>query len=160
LAFDDTAAAASNTVAHHWLLTRWLTHLAARWLAVAEVLLMGVLAVTGRHGAAVRMLVAVSSIWITAEALGLAWPRQRPFARLTTIQPLLAHTAARSFPSRHIASALAMASIGGRAHPRLGRLMAGLGWALGLSRVGAGLHYPSDVLAGALLGALVGRLLR
>jgi membrane-associated phospholipid phosphatase len=38
--------------------------------------------------------------------------------------------------------------------------MSGVAWALGLSRVAAGLHYPIDVLGGALLGGVVGRLLR
>ena len=37
--------------------------------------------------------------------------------------------------------------------------MAGLAWLLGLSRVAAGLHYPSDVLAGAVLGTVIGRVL-
>jgi undecaprenyl-diphosphatase len=53
-----------------------------------------------------------------------------------------------------------MAAIGGRAHPLLGSAMAGVAALLGLSRIAVGLHYPSDVVAGALLGSLVGRLLR
>ena len=72
----------------------------------------------------------------------------------------MAHSAGRSFPSRHVASGLAMAWVAGRAHRRLGLAMAGVAWLLGLSRVAAGLHYPSDVLSGALLGSVVGRLLR
>jgi membrane-associated phospholipid phosphatase len=39
-------------------------------------------------------------------------------------------------------------------------LMAVLAAALGVARVRAGLHYPSDVLAGAVLGSIIGRLLR
>jgi undecaprenyl-diphosphatase len=53
-----------------------------------------------------------------------------------------------------------MASIGGRTHPVLGLTMSVVAWLLGLSRVATGLHYPSDVLAGALLGGVIGRLLR
>ena len=49
-----------------------------------------------------------------------------------------------------------MAVIGGRAHPRLGLAMAAVAWVLGLSRMAAGLHYPSDVLAGAMVGSAVG----
>ena len=53
-----------------------------------------------------------------------------------------------------------MAAIGRRAHPHLGLAMTSVAWLLGLSRVATGLHYPSDVLAGALLGSIIGRLLR
>jgi membrane-associated phospholipid phosphatase len=41
--------------------------------------------------------------------------------------------------------------------PLAGRLMALIAVGLGLGRIRAGLHYPSDVLAGVALGALVGR---
>jgi membrane-associated phospholipid phosphatase len=37
--------------------------------------------------------------------------------------------------------------------------MAIVAWLLGVSRIAAGLHYPSDVLAGAALGGAIGRLL-
>lgn len=130
----------------------------ARWLSYVEGGLMLVLALTGRHRSAIRMLVAVGAVYVASEALGVAWPRQRPLAgRATGVQPLLEHAPERSFPSRHVASALAMAAIGGTEHPKLGLLMSGVGWTLGLSRVAAGLHYPSDVLGGALLGVIVGR---
>jgi undecaprenyl-diphosphatase len=70
------------------------------------------------------------------------------------------HGPQRSFPSRHVASALAMASIGGRSNRRIGAAMTCLAWLLAISRVAAGLHFPSDILAGAVLGKVVGRLLR
>jgi undecaprenyl-diphosphatase len=53
-----------------------------------------------------------------------------------------------------------MAAIGGAAHPRLGTAMAFVAWLLGLSRVAAGLHYPSDVLVGAALGQAIGQFVR
>jgi membrane-associated phospholipid phosphatase len=79
---------------------------------------------------------------------------------LSDVSRLARHDAGRSFPSRHVASGLAMASIGGREHRRLGLLMTTVAWLLGLSRVAAGLHYPSDVLAGGVLGWLTGRYAR
>jgi membrane-associated phospholipid phosphatase len=53
-----------------------------------------------------------------------------------------------------------MAAIGGRAHPRIGLLMTAVAWLLGWTRVAAGLHYPSDVLAGIVLGRCIGALLQ
>ena len=130
----------------------------ATWLAGVEVALMLALALGGRRASAVRMLAAVGLVYLLSDASGAFWPRQRPFARCSAVEALAPHSAERSFPSRHLASALAMAAVGGRAHRRLGTAMATVGWLLGVSRVAAGLHYPSDLLGGALLGAAVGRL--
>ena len=120
-------------------------------LAAVEVALMLVLALGGRRRSAFEMLVYVGVVYAACEGLGRLWPRRRPFERLTGIRGLTRHAAGRSFPSRHVASGLVMAAIGGEEHPRLGALMAAVAWLLGLSRVAAGLHYPSDVLAGAAL---------
>jgi undecaprenyl-diphosphatase len=133
---------------------------AAGGLASAEVVLMLALAASGQRRTALRMLLAVASVYGAAELIGQRWRRERPFARMGDIQELVGHGAGRSFPSRHVASGLAMATVGQAAHPRLGQLMALLAWLLGLSRVAAGLHYPSDVLAGALLGMAIGRVWR
>ena len=151
----------------------WLNGLALRrpWLATAvgvlarrlaglEVCLMLLLALSGRGATAARMLAAVGSVYVASEGLGELWPRERPFARITLITPLTLHTAGRAFPSRHVASGLAMAAIVGRSHPGLGWCMAAIAWGLGLTRVAAGLHYPSDVLGGAALGLAIARLLR
>jgi membrane-associated phospholipid phosphatase len=58
-----------------------------------------------------------------------------------------------SFPSGHSASAFAFAHAVSHRLPILGlplRLLAG---AVAYSRVHAGVHYPGDVVAGAILGA-------
>jgi membrane-associated phospholipid phosphatase len=53
-----------------------------------------------------------------------------------------------------------MAVLGGREHHRLGLAMATVAWLLGAARMAAGLHYPSDVIGGAVLGEMVGYALR
>jgi undecaprenyl-diphosphatase len=141
-------------------LARKSTAFASERLAPVEVLLMLALAASGKRASAARMLVAVATVYVACEALGALWPRQRPFSRDSAITVLVPHDAERSFPSRHVASGLAMAAIGGRAHRRLGGGMTTVAWALGVSRVAAGLHYPSDVLGGALLGLVIGYALR
>jgi undecaprenyl-diphosphatase len=160
LAADDAGVAALNTAVRASRAMKTLTSRGATGLAGVEVLLMGSLALGGRRDSAARMLAAVGLVYLASEALGALWPRQRPFARLNRVQTLVSHTGERSFPSRHVASGLAMAAIGGGAQPRLGLAMAAVAWLLGMSRVAAGLHYPSDVLAGAVLGTALGRLLR
>ncbi|HYU18599.1 MAG TPA: phosphatase PAP2 family protein [Chloroflexota bacterium] len=53
-----------------------------------------------------------------------------------------------------------MATVAFPAAPRIAGLMAVLGAVLAVSRVHVGLHYPSDVIAGAVIGLLVGLLCR
>jgi membrane-associated phospholipid phosphatase len=133
---------------------------AAERLAAVEVSLMVLLALSGWRGSALRMLLAVGAIYAACETVGRVVPRQRPFERIPKVSSLAQHKLGRSFPSRHVASGLAMAAIGSRDHPRLGRLMTAVAWLLGVSRVAAGLHYPSDIVAGALLGEIIGRCIR
>jgi undecaprenyl-diphosphatase len=157
---DDAAVRALNRYLRRWpAAARWTGLLAAR-LATVEVGLMLLLAVGGGRRSALRMLAAVGMVYGASELLGGMWPRARPFERLTDVEALAQHSSGRSFPSRHVASGLAMAIIGGREHARLGLVMAAVAALLGVSRIGAGLHYPSDVGAGVVLGRLVGRLMK
>jgi undecaprenyl-diphosphatase len=159
-AADDATVHRVNAAVRASAMARTLAIGAATGLAGVEVLLMAGLALGGSKNAALKMVTGVALVYLVCDALGARWPRRRPFARLAQVEALVVHTAERSFPSRHVASGLAMAVIGGRAHPRLGRAMAIVAWLLGLSRMATGLHYPSDVLAGALVGIALGRLLR
>lgn len=160
LELDAAAARALNAHVRRSRQGQRLAGWAAGGLASAEVLLMLTLAAGGQRRSALRMLLAVASVFGVSELIGWRWRRDRPFARMGDVQELIGHGSGRSFPSRHVASGLAMAAVGQAAHPRLGQLMAALAWLLGMSRVAAGLHYPSDVLAGAVLGAVIGRFWR
>jgi len=61
----------------------------------------------------------------------------------------------RSFPSGHTAAAVAFASGVGRVLPAAGVPLHALSALVAYSRVHTGVHYPGDVLAGALLGAVI-----
>lgn len=80
--------------------------------------------------------------------------RPRPFVAHTQIHAFLAHAADGGFPSDHATAAFAIAVVlmlrfGWRAVPVLVAAIA-----LAASRVLVGVHYPGDVLAGALIGTL------
>jgi undecaprenyl-diphosphatase len=156
LSVDEHATRYLNATVRQSPAVRGVVAVLADRLAVLEVALMVLLGLAGRRSASLRMLTTVGAIYVALEVLGVLFPRQRPFARLEGVEPLVRHTPERSFPSRHVASGLAMAVIGGGAHPSLGRAMATVAGLLGATRVAAGLHYPSDVLAGAVLGLVGG----
>jgi membrane-associated phospholipid phosphatase len=82
---------------------------------------------------------------------------RRPRPVLEGLPPLGGAPSSLSFPSAHATSAFAVATAMTRVDP-LGALAFALAFALALGRPYLGMHYPSDVLAGALLGVLIGLL--
>ena len=88
-------------------------------------------------------------------------PRRRPAAaELPAYQTLPSPPTSSSFPSGHAASAAAFATAVGLESPRLGLALAPLAAAVGYSRVHVGVHWASDVAAGAALGVGVAALTR
>jgi membrane-associated phospholipid phosphatase len=83
---------------------------------------------------------------------------RRPRPELGPDLPPLAPTlSGRSYPSAHAATSFAAAGALGRALPS-SPLYAAAG-AMALTRPYLGVHYPSDVVAGAFLGAAIEKLL-
>ena len=66
--------------------------------------------------------------------------------------------ASTSFPSGHSATAFAFATGVGRVFPAPSIPLQGLAALVAYSRVHTGVHYPGDVLAGALAGTILARL--
>src|ERR671916_757527 len=79
--------------------------------------------------------------------------RARPL--IEDLPPLVPTISGLSTPSAHASTSFAAASSLGEALPRLPLWAAAL--VMTLSRPYMGVHYPSDSLAGAVLGALVAR---
>jgi undecaprenyl-diphosphatase len=82
--------------------------------------------------------------------------RQRPL--LDGHPPLARAPSKLSFPSGHATSGFAGAVALGRVAPELRPALLGLATAICLGRPYLGMHYPSDVFAGAALGATIGAL--
>jgi undecaprenyl-diphosphatase len=61
-----------------------------------------------------------------------------------------------SFPSGHAAGSFAFASFIMSMNPQAGVWLMAVASAIALSRVALGVHYPSDVVAGAILGSSFG----
>jgi undecaprenyl-diphosphatase len=81
--------------------------------------------------------------------------RPRPFvADPSRIHLLVKHAADPGFPSDHATAAFALATALLFHHRRAGAIALVAAALLAVSRVAIGVHYPTDVLAGALLGTL------
>lgn len=78
----------------------------------------------------------------------------RPFAA-HKVNLLVNHIANASFPSDHAAVSFAFATSIFSYNPKLGVLAYLFALLISISRIFAGLHYPSDIIVGALIGILV-----
>ena len=122
--------------------------------AIWVVLCLLVLAFTDSNGEAWAICALLAPFAIALNYLvKLVVKRPRPV--LEGLPPLGGAPNSLSFPSAHATSSLAVATAMTRVDP-LGALAFLLAFALALGRPYLGMHYPSDVLAGALLGVALG----
>ena len=79
--------------------------------------------------------------------------RERPFITHPAISCAAAPLDRYSFPSGHTLHAVSFAILGAHYWPALAAPLAAFAALVALSRIVLGLHYPTDVAAGALLGS-------
>ena len=104
---------------------------------------------------ALLMLIPVALSAIVANILKYSIDLPRPYEIYPYIRKLSVG-GSPSFPSGHTADAFAFATIAGLVYRKWFIIIPGLIWAalVGYSRMSLGVHFPSDVLAGALIGAV------
>ena len=92
---------------------------------------------------------------LAASGLKVATDRPRPEETLAGIDVLVTSPSTASFPSGHAATSFAAAVVLSLALPALAPAFVALAAAVGVSRLYVGVHYPLDVVGGAILGAAV-----
>ena len=129
------------------------------------VLLAVLAALGGRTGrwAALAGLVALVAGLISSEVLKNLIMQPRPFLSLSDVRLLISPPSSYSFPSVNVTYAFAASSGASLAAQRLLGRVPLWGWGflalaavISYSRIYVGVHYPGDVLGGALLGLFVG----
>jgi undecaprenyl-diphosphatase len=112
---------------------------------------------TGRWRMFLMLVVAVLLAWIVADmVLKPAVGRHRPFIRTPAVRVIGGKPHDASFPSAHAAGAFAAAVVLSMMMERLRIFWWLLAALMAYSRVYVGVHYPLDVLAGAVLGVAIG----
>lgn len=81
---------------------------------------------------------------------------KRPRPQLDGLPPLGGAPSSLSFPSAHATASFASATVVTRISPDLAPAVFGLATVMALTRPYLGMHYPSDIVAGAGLGAALG----
>lgn len=121
------------------------------------------LAATGRRGrrAAAHGLAAVGVTATIVNVVVKPLGRRRRPDRAAEQVPVARHVrmpSSTSFPSGHAAAAFAFATGVGHVLPSAGVPLRGLALLVAWSRVHTGVHYPGDVVAGALAGTALAQL--
>lgn len=84
--------------------------------------------------------------------------RERPFASHAGVEAITQPLDRYSFPSGHTLHAVAFLTMLAHYYPEVWLVMLPFGISVAASRVVLGLHYPSDVAIGALIGWLLARI--
>jgi membrane-associated phospholipid phosphatase len=122
----------------------------ALWLALGA---LGAVGDAPRRAAWARAAGVVAATYGLNTALKFAIRRRRP--QLDDLPPLVATPTVLSFPSAHASTSFCAA----RQYRRVGAPAAplyALAVAMAASRLYLGVHWPSDIVAGAALGATIG----
>jgi undecaprenyl-diphosphatase len=132
----------------------------ARYAVVAYVVLLAVLWLRRRPPEQRIALLGGVSVLVAlgiGQLLGLVFPHHRPFDTpgLGGMRLLVTHPPDSGFPSDHATLAFAVTAVLWSYRRRIGILCLAIGLWIAVARVYVGVHFPSDVLGGAILGSAV-----
>jgi undecaprenyl-diphosphatase len=156
----DAALFALVNGAHHPLLDTVMALLSRKALAVLPALALA-LVLFRAHGRqawllAAAALLAVGLSDLAAGQVKALAERVRPCHAVAQARVLVGCTGSFALPSSHATNMAALAGVATAGSPLAGAALGLLAVAVGYSRVYLGVHYPGDVLAGLLLGGVVG----
>lgn len=110
----------------------------------------------GKIAAVGIILVVAASDQLSSQLLKNLFERIRPCNALSDINVLVHCSRSFSFPSSHAVNNFAVAFYFYRLYPNLKWVLFIIAFIVAISRPYVGVHYPSDILAGALIGMFVG----
>ena len=102
------------------------------------------------------LYVLISAIYARGltEVIRLFYDRPRPFEAMNAVNELFSSSSA-AFPSGHATFFFGLAMATFLYHRTLGKIFLAMAFINALARVASGVHWPSDVLAGAALGIFI-----
>lgn len=122
------------------------------WIVIGALLLIPK---RTRRGGILTLICLLAAYLVNDHVLKELVARPRPYSTLTELEILVAQLSSTSFPSGHTNSSFAAALALTLAFGKRGALAYIPATLIALSRCYVGVHYPSDVLAGMIVGTLV-----
>ncbi len=156
----------NNLAGHSWLLDRIAIFFADFFIYILVILLLLFLLVGFKEAEKKKnrlmvlfaLVSAIIARYFFTEIIRWFYSRPRPFQEHQVTQ-LLGHDYTGSLPSGHAAFAFALAMVVYFYNKKLGWLFFACAFLIGLARIFVGLHYPLDILAGAVIGMFSGWLI-
>jgi undecaprenyl-diphosphatase len=125
------------------------------WTPPIVIALLALVLFGGRYGrvtVVLAVLVIAFSDQIVNFVLKPLVGRERPCFVLEHVRLLIHQPHSRSFPSSHAANSAAMAALFSARYPKWTPVLVCSALLVGISRIVVGVHYPSDVAVGFILG--------
>lgn len=99
----------------------------------------------------IKLAIPVGIATLSAELISKLFSRERPFVTHSNIVQVFPHAADPSMPSSHMTFTVALGIAVMFFSRKMGIAIIVLAVLSGLGRVAAGIHYPSDIIVGAVL---------
>ena len=125
------------------------------WFLYAGLLILWITDGKIKKETVIHALLASLTAWLLAEFIKSLIPTVRPFLLNGNPIKTLTFPSDGAFPSAHAATAFALAVTVWFHDRKVGWIYLALALIIGIARVVANVHYPQDILGGAVLGILI-----
>lgn len=121
------------------------------WIFIA--IAIGLIINKSTRSAGIVLFIALALTGLCTEVIKELIERPRPFVAYPSIEPLYHEESLySSFPSGHTSMAFAFATIIAIFYKQWKYIVFGMAFLMGFSRMYGFVHYPTDVIAGAIVG--------
>lgn len=110
----------------------------------------------GKIAAIGAIILIVASDQFSSSLLKNLFERIRPCNALSDVNILVVCTGSYSLPSSHAVNNFAVAVFFSSVFPKFKWILLSVAFLVALSRPYVGVHYPSDILIGAIIGSIIG----
>jgi len=115
--------------------------------------------VSGNHIVSYELILGTMILGLVVQLMKTMIHRTRPYIKLKNIRIVGSRASGQSFPSGHTSQAFFIATVLISYQPQglyLGILFYTVASLVGITRIYVGMHYPRDVIGGAMLGTVMG----